>query len=195
MNESKKKLARGRPKTMNKENVIAIAMQAYWSEGPTKVSLNSVCQRAGVSKPSLYREFGNEDGLACAALENYVQNVMAKVLENLFGAGSFSDKIGRVAHLVAEDSQHENGCLFVKMRAARTGLGEKTQLVIVQTESMALEAYARFLQEGKENGEWSGCVPVALGAQYLHAQIGLAMALRARGENPKQILELALSVF
>lgn len=195
MIESTQKPARGRPKTLNKQNVAEIAMQAYWHEGPTQVSLNSVCQRAGVSKPSLYREFGNEDGLASAALESYVQSVLIKFIEIVSGEGNFAEKIGRVAYLAAEDSQHENGCLFVKMRAAKFDLGEKTQEIIAQTESLALDAYARFLQEGKDNGDWSGCIPVALAAQYLYAQIGLAMAQRARGENPKAILELALSVF
>ncbi len=170
-------------------------MQAYLREGPAQVSLNSLCKKAGVSKPSLYREFGNEDGLACAALENYVQHVMVKVLETLTGAGSFADKIGRLSHLVAKDAQHENGCLFVKMRAAKSDLGAKTQSMIEKTESMALKAYAQFLNEARENGDWSGCIPVALGANYLYAQIGLAMAQRARGDDPKAVLELALSVF
>jgi AcrR family transcriptional regulator len=195
MTENKIPPPRGRPKTLNKNDVVKVAMNAYLQQGPAEVSLNEVCRRAGVSKPSLYREFGNEDGLVCAVLENYVQCVMVKVIENLAREGSFTDKIGRIVYLATEDAQHENGCLFVKMRAVKSGLGEKTQATIAQTESMALEAYALFLNESRENGDWSGCIPVALGAQYLHAQIGLAMAQRARGDDPKAILELALSIF
>jgi len=193
MTETKK--YRGRPKTLNKNHVVEIAMQAYWHEGPTEVSMNSLCQRAGVSKPSLYREFGNEDGLACAALENYVQSVMAKVIEKLKGDGSFADKIGRLVFIATEGTRHENGCLFVKMRATKLSLGVKTQSMIAETENMALEAYTQFLDEAKENRDWSGTFPVTLGAQYLHAQIGLAMAQRARGEDPTAVLKLALSIF
>ena len=196
MIENKKvKKNRGRPKTLKREDVIKVAMQAYWQQGPTEVSLNSVCQIAGVSKPSLYREFENEDGLTYAALENYVQSVMVKIIENLAGEGSFFDKIGCITYLAAEDSQHENGCLFVKMRTVKSSLGEKTQSKIEKTECMALKAYAQFLNEGQKNGDWSGWIPAALGAQYLHAQIGLAMAQRARGYDPRAVLELALSIF
>jgi hypothetical protein len=54
---------------------------------------------------------------------------------------------------------------------------------------------AKVLTEARERGEWSGSIPDALGAQYLHAQIGLALDQRARGEDPKATLALALSVF
>lgn len=195
MIEDNKKPLRGRPKTLNKEDVLEVAMRAYWEEGPTEVSLNSVCKRAGVSKPSLYREFGNEDGLARAVLENYVQKVVVKVIEAITGDGSFADRLDRLTYLVAQSEQHASGCLYVKMRAVKSNLGDKTQLLITQTEELALDAYARFLTEGRENGEWSGAIDVPLGAQYFHAQIGLAMAQRASGDDPKAVLGLAFSVF
>ena len=170
-------------------------MHAYWHEGPTEVSLNSVCKRAGISKPSLYREFGNEDGLVCAVLENYIQCVMRKLIEKLNIEGSFTEKIERIVYLVTEDPKHENGCLLVKMRAVKSGLGKKAQALIAEAEKMALEAYTCFLSESLERGDWSGCIPAELGAQYLHAQIGLAMELRERGDDSKATLILALSVF
>lgn len=194
MNESPPKAGRGRPKTLIRAGVVEIAMRSYWKDGPTEVSLNAVCQRAGVSKPSVYREFGNEDGLTHAALEHYAKCVLGKVLEVLDGEDSFAGKIRKVAYLAAEDDAHESGCLFVKMRTAKNLMGEKTQTLISATESMAVDAYAKLLVEGHETGEWSGNIPVKLGAAYLHAQIGLALDQRARGEDPKAVLALALSV-
>lgn len=169
-------------------------MRAYWEDGPTEVSLNAICKRAGVSKPSVYREFGNEDGLTHAALENYARCVLGQVLEILAGDGSFADKISKVAYLAAEDAAHANGCLFVKMRAAKASMGENTQSLITAMESMAIDAYAKLLTEAMEAGEWSGRISVQLGARYLHAQIGLALDQRARGEDPAAVLALALSV-
>ena len=169
-------------------------MHAYWDEGPTNVSLNAICQRAGVSKPSVYREFGNDDGLTCAALENYAQCVLAQVLGIIGGAGSFTNKVTEIARLAAEDVAHERGCLFVKMRAVKPQLGDQTQALIAEMESMAINAYTDLLAQGHASGEWTGTTPIALGAQYLHAQIGLALDHRARGEDPKAVLALALSV-
>lgn len=194
MSEDPEKPGRGRPRTMRRDDVLEVAMRAWWTQGPAAVSLNAICQRAGVSKPSVYREFGNEDGLTCAALGHYAQVVLSGVLEILSGAGGFRDRIMRVAHLMAVDPQHENGCLFVKMRAARDGLGAATQAALAQIEGMAIAAYAQALSEARASGEWSGTIPDDLAARYLAAQMGLALDMRARGEDPRQVLELALTV-
>ena len=71
MSEADPKPARGRPKTMNAEQVLDVAMTAYWQSDAADVSVNAICQMAGISKPSLYREFGSEDGLSRAALDRY----------------------------------------------------------------------------------------------------------------------------
>ena len=195
MSETPNKPGRGRPKTLDKANVTEVAMHAYWEDGPTEVSLNAICHRAGVSKPSVYRAFGNDDGLTHAALESYADEVLGKVLSITAGDDNFFSKIRQIAHLSAEDALHTHGCLFVKMRAAKAQMGPQTQELIAQIDSIALEAFKTVLTEARASGEWPGEISVQLGAQYLHSQIGLALDQRARGEDPKETLALALSVF
>ena len=96
MSSDKKKSGRGRPKTFDKAHVIDVAMRAYWEDGPTKVSLNDVCARAGVSKPSVYREFGNDDGLACAVLQFYAESVLGKILAIVESDDAFAEKISKM---------------------------------------------------------------------------------------------------
>lgn len=195
MSNIPEKPGRGRPKTFKKANVIDVAMQSYWQEGPTEVSLNAICQRAGVSKPSVYRAFGNDDGLTAAALSNYADIVLGKVMSITSSQDSFASKIRQIAYLSAQDELHAHGCLFVKMRAAKAQMGPKTHELIAQIEAMALAAFSNVLAKARASGEWQGDIPVELGAQYLHAQIGMALDQRARGEDPTTILALALSVF
>jgi len=189
------KPARGRPKTLKTDDLIDVAMHAYWEEGPTEVSLNAICQRAGVSKPSVYRAFGNDDGLTAAALSTYADIVLGKVMSITSSSDSFASKIRQIAYLSAQDELHRHGCLFVKMRAAKAQMGPKTQDLIAQIDAMALQAFSNVLEQARASGEWQSDIPVELGAQYLHAQIGMALDQRARGEDPKTILALALSVF
>ena len=54
---------KGRPKTFNKSLASKIAMETYWKEGIENVSLNEMCRKIGESKPSVYREYGGEEGL------------------------------------------------------------------------------------------------------------------------------------
>ncbi len=63
-------------KALNRAHLLGTAMHAYWRDDRAAVSVNAVCAMAGVSKPSLYREFGSEDGLTAAVLEHYGQTVL-----------------------------------------------------------------------------------------------------------------------
>lgn len=194
MSSNPEKPGRGRPKTLKKAAVIDAAMQAYWQEGPTNVSLNEVCARAGVSKPSVYREFGNDDGLAAAVLEVYAETVLGQMLGIVQSDEDLATKLSKIVSLAAADPLHDHGCLFVKMRAARDQLGPKTQAVIGQIDGMALEAFTKLFAQARTEGGWTSSLPADLAAAYTHAQIGLALDYRARGEDPRAILDLALSV-
>lgn len=195
MSETPKARGRGRPKTLKTADVAQTAMKAYWAHGPTEVSLNAICQQAGVSKPSVYRAFGNDDGLAHAALATYAETVLNHLSSIILEDDGFFSKIRRITYLTTEDALHEQGCLFVKMRAVRSQLGPKTQDLIAQIESQSIAALTEVLAKARAEGAWPGDIPVDLGARYLQAQIGLAMDQRARGEDPKATMALALSVF
>ena len=196
MSQDKSKPQRGRPRTMSTEDVLQVAMSAYWHEGP-EVSVNVVCQRACVSKPSVYREFGNEDGLTAATLEHYAGMVQGQLRELLSSELSFADKLKAIITFASEDPRNEHGCLFVKMRAARRLLGPKTQAKVAEVEAATLEIYTSFFLENQKKGDWSGSIRPDFAAQYLHAQIGLAVSQRAFGAEPavvKPLMEYALSV-
>jgi AcrR family transcriptional regulator len=111
------------------------------------VSVNAICQRAGVSKPSLYREFGSEDGLTAAALENYAGMVRGQLLALLSSELAFTAKLEALIAFASEDPRNEHGCLFVKMGAARLDLGPKTRAKIAGIEAAMLEIYAKFFRK------------------------------------------------
>ena len=79
MTTTEHKSLRGRPKTIRAEKVLEVAIEAYWQNDLADVSVNSICRAAQASKPSVYREFGNEDGLTRAALESYAEQLLSDV--------------------------------------------------------------------------------------------------------------------
>ena len=81
-----KVIKKGRPKTFNKDQASKIAMETYWKEGIENVSLNEMCRKIGESKPSVYREYGGEEGLQLAALELYYKHRVEPVGKILFEA-------------------------------------------------------------------------------------------------------------
>lgn len=190
------KVGRGRPKTLDRDTVLNLAMTSFWHKGP-EVSLNSICELAGVAKPSLYREFGNEDGLASAALDRY-HNLVFPQLESLFlGSLTFAKKLETLSLFICEDETNQFGCLFVKMRAARAQLGAKTQSKVEEVDLATLKLYRNFLKQSRESGQWTSHLSDRSAANYLSSQIEMALSQRARGVKSSEVravLEIGLSV-
>lgn len=198
MSDDEPKLARGRPRTMNAEKVLDVAMTAYWQSDPADVSVNAICQMAGISKPSLYREFGSEDGLSRAALDRYAERVLSAVFAILHSGKGLHDTLAALTDFAAADPRMETGCLFYKMRAGKHRLGPTTRARVEEIDATAQAAYAAFLQSRCDAGDWPDGLSAEAGAKYLGEQIALAITQRASGEDPERIremLNLALSVF
>ena len=97
MNKVQPVVRTGRPITRNRTQVLETALNAYWRNDRAAVSVNAVCVLAGISKPSLYREFGSEDGLTAAVLERYRQTVLVPLEALLLGRrGIQGDLLSRI---------------------------------------------------------------------------------------------------
>lgn len=190
--------ARGRPRIMDAEKVCDVAMAAYWRHDPADVSVNAICQMAGISKPSLYRVFGNEDGLTRAVLDRYAAQVLRDLVAILQRGTGLRRTLDALVAFACADPRLETGCLFIKMRAGRHRLGPATRARVAEIDTAAQAVYAAFLRARRDAADWPGGVPVDTGAAYLGEQLALAIRQRALGENPARIREmlcLALSVF
>ena len=198
MNEADPKPALGRPRTMNVEKVLDMAMTAYWQSDPADVSVNAICQMAGIAKPSLYRAFGSEDGLSRAALDRYADRVLSELFEILHAGMGLRETLAALIDFASDDPRMETGCLFYKMRAGKHRLGPETRARVEDIDTAGQAAYAAFLQSARDARGWPDGLPVEAGAKYLGEQIALAITQRASGEDPtrvREMLTLALSVF
>ncbi|MEE4117900.1 MAG: TetR/AcrR family transcriptional regulator [Paracoccaceae bacterium] len=198
MSDNNPKTARGRPRTMNADKVRDVAMTAYWQSDPADVSINAICQMAGVSKPSLYRAFGSEDGLTRAVLDSYAERVLSAVLAILQGGAGLRDTLDALVDFASADPRMETGCLFYKMRAGKHRLGPQTRARVEEIDAAAQVAYAAFLRSRRDAGELPDGLSVEAAAKYLGEQLALAITQRASGEDPariREMMDLALSVF
>ncbi|HKL68872.1 TetR/AcrR family transcriptional regulator [Salibaculum sp.] len=183
---------------MNAEKVLDVAMTAYWQSDPADVSVNAICQMAGISKPSLYREFGSEDGLSRAVLDRYAEQVLSEMFVVLHGGTGLRETLAALIDFASDDPRMETGCLFYKMRAGKHRLGPETRARVEEIDAAAQAAYVAFLQSCRDAGDWPVGLSVEAGAKYLGEQIALAITQRASGEDKARIREmmtLALSVF
>jgi AcrR family transcriptional regulator len=60
-------------KGVSRERVLDAAIELFGEQGYAATSVSSICQRAGVTKPTLYWHFESKEGLMAAVLETVVE--------------------------------------------------------------------------------------------------------------------------
>ena len=141
---------------------------------------------AGVSKPSLYREFGSEDGLTRAALDRYAGRVLSDVFAILQGGKDLRATLDALVDFACADPRMETGCLFYKMRAGKHRLGPETRARVEEIDAAAHAAYAAFLQSRRDAGDWPGALSVEEGGDLSRRtdRAGHHPACLGRGPGP-----------
>lgn len=191
---------RGRPKTLNRDAVLNLAMMGYWQSGPLNVSINDICKRAEISKPSLYREFGNEDQFKSVVLDHYFLSAFAQVFAVIDQDKPFNIVLNELIELLLQDRAAlglPEGCLHASMYDDHLQLGETSARKAISFRDEIVTHYANWIDRAKAKGEFSPTIGTEFAAQYLFAQITNAMAQLRRGEDRAEIrpiLALALSV-
>jgi len=59
------------------ERILSVAGELFYREGARAVGVDEIVERAGATKPSLYRAFGSKDQLIAAYLEGQVEHMWA----------------------------------------------------------------------------------------------------------------------
>jgi AcrR family transcriptional regulator len=66
----------GRPRTYTRDAVIEKAMGIFWQNGYKATSVSDIVRETGLNTASMYKEFGDKDGLFLEALEYYRGHVI-----------------------------------------------------------------------------------------------------------------------
>lgn len=166
-------------------------MNNYWAEGLHAVSLNELCRRAGLSKPALYREFGNEDGLMDAALGLYRELIVVPLLAALAAGPPLAQLLERVTVGMTSPQGVPAGCLFTNIRLDHRRLGPNTlaRVRAIETERIAAfeDAYRRALGSGQANPSLSP----SFAARYLDTQLSTILIQMGAGAPAAEVREQA----
>ena len=191
--------ARGRPKTLDRDRVLQTALMAYWSKGPTNVSINDICGVTGASKPGVYREFGSDDGLKKSVLDTYHSLAVQPLIDILEKDQSTTVTINALIDFMIQDRTELNipqGCLFVMMRAHAQQLGPSTCNKLQEARRDLLDTYEAWVMRSKSRGELAD-IPTDIAALFIDTQHGGAMRMQREGvanDTIVSVLRSALGV-
>ncbi len=105
-------MSAGRPLSFNPEQALGRATDAFWAQGYEASSLQDLLEATGLSKSSLYQQFGNKQQLFDRCLEHYTGEMEQLLLQLLQCAPSGRALIQMVLTQVISETQPARGCLI-----------------------------------------------------------------------------------
>lgn len=81
-------MARGRPRTFDREAAVEQAMLIFWTKGFTNTSLSDLTAALKINPPSFYAAFGSKEALYRDVLERYHADVGEKLWGGLLCDGN-----------------------------------------------------------------------------------------------------------
>ena len=121
----------GRPRTYTRDAVLEKAMGAFWQNGYKATSVNDIVRESGLNTASLYKEFGDKDGIFLEALEYYRGHVIGpryQILRDnpdMAGVETFLKNVMKGA----EKSEYK-GCLMMNHLAQKHAISTEAAEMI-----------------------------------------------------------------
>jgi len=162
-------------------------MLLWWADGASSVSLNEISRRTGFSKSSLYREFGGEDRLMAAALEQYRLLSVVPLLGLFKRDLPPDDTLALVVKATTPDRGLPAGCFFTNLRLIKRKPGESTRALVEQMVQQRQDAFEDWFRVIAERGLIHPSLSPTDAARYLDAQLTLVL-IRLAADDPKDII-------
>ena len=191
----------GRPVSFDRTSTIEAATNLYWQSGVAATSFNKVSRALGISKPTLYRYFGDEDGLVSAAIEHYVSH--RTLYADLLGAtgdirtdlNAWFDKQIDDLYEKHADASMPTGCLLMECVQLGNAIGEKSRATVHQAVQGILDMFEERLKAAEAAGQLRPGIDLNAAVRLVAGQTIIAKNVVLIGEpkeNLKRMVALAI---
>lgn len=145
-----------RPRTFEREEVVAKALGVFWRQGYQATSVQDLVEATGLNRGSLYDTFGDKHGLFLEVVEYYRTRVSARRLLKLEEPGPLREKIATFFDEVIAFSVGEGRLLGRLMTNSAIELAphDRDVRLAVAANMGAMEAaFRRALTAARNDGE------------------------------------------
>ena len=164
----------GRPEKYPAEQVLNTALNLYWTDGVSGLSVNDLVRRMGIPKPSLYRHFPSEDALQASVLLAYEASALARLNEVMTQPASFEVQMTAWTDILIEGIKaHQKGCLLFQMREQQHLLGPQARRTCDEVFTRYRNGVHNWLSAAVQNGEITLQTEITLATQLVLGLITL----------------------
>ena len=182
---------RGRPRAYDPDVALAKATEIFWTQGFAGASLDDLSAATGMNRPSLYGAFGDKQTLFRIALDRYMDESRATMIQAFRAGGTLREALERVYHAALgrylSGDVGGRGCFLVS-----AGLGQAVvDPVVRETVANGLHeldrGFERLFARAHAAGELAPDTDHAALARVAGVMIN-ALSVRARaGETREQL--------
>lgn len=171
---------RGRPASIDTDAAMNVMVELFRDKGYAAVSLDDLSDATGLSRPSLYRAFGNKLSMYIGAMDAFGAQVAKEAAPQLFDADDVEVSLTRffdaMLDIYFRDSEVTPGCLVfgtAPSAAEEAAVQERLQFGIEQTDNLMR---SRFKQSAPDAGADQIQMAVEVASNTL-----IAFSARAKG--------------
>jgi AcrR family transcriptional regulator len=109
-------MTKGRPRSFDRDDVLARAMMLFWKHGYDATSVSLLTEAMGIGAPSLYAAFGDKRALFKEALDHYMTNYGTPI-RALLGEPDPRAAVERMlleAAVAFTSAGHPPGCMIIE---------------------------------------------------------------------------------
>lgn len=188
--------ARGRPRTIDPEALIARAVEVFWAKGYEGASLDDLTRAMGVSRPTLYAAFGDKRTVFLAAIDAYARGIGSEPMAAFEAQEDIVAAVRAFLRVSLENNTAEAlppGCLIGCCASTSTievpGVAERIGAISTAGEHRLRSRFRRECEAGVLPS-----VPDAVGRAALLMDLMNAQAIRARAGASRRSLLRGLDV-
>ena len=190
--KSTTKRTRGRPREFIPEEALDRAVELFWADGFEGVDVDRIARAVGVTKPSLYRVFGDKASLFLHALRRYGETIGAAPLAAFHAEQDVADAVGALLRASVQAGTMDDrpkGCLIACVAMVRAQHSPEIQAGVKQ----GLAALASILETRFEAELKTGMIshrPSTQARSRLTVDLMQGLLLRARaGTSREELLD------
>lgn len=174
-------------KKFDRAKVLDKAMQTFWSRGYEATSMQTLVERTGINRGSLYATYGDKRALFLASLHMYDDRVRRKRLAALEASAPPREAVRRLLQTFAEvkSAGGENcGCFLTNTALELAAHDPEAGAIVAKAQKEIEEFFERMILKGQAEGDIpAGVNPKKIARGLLAALIGLAVLSRSRPER------------
>lgn len=189
-------MAKGRPRSFDKDEALDIALKLFWQYGYEGASISQLADAMGIKIPSLYAAFGHKENLFKQAVQRYGE-LNGKLYHDSFAKKTAKEVIQSILEGEVELVTREtcpDGCLVIQGALATSPASESVRKFMCELRAMA-ESWMRerFERARKEGDLPPEADPATLACYVMALNSGIAVQAKS-GVGKERLIQVVRHV-